>query len=48
MQANFKTRIEAFLERIQGKMRAAGLDIGSRTVKFAVLEEGKATHTRKP
>ena len=28
-------------------MRAAGLDIGSRTVKLAVLEEGKATHTRK-
>ena len=28
-------------------MRAAGLDIGSRTVKLAVLEEGKTTHTRK-
>lgn len=28
-------------------MRAAGLDIGSRTVKLAVFEEGKITHTRK-
>jgi len=28
-------------------MRAAGLDIGSRTVKLAVLEDGKAIHTRK-
>ena len=28
-------------------MRAAGFDIGSRTVKLVVLEEGKTTHTRK-
>ena len=42
-----KTRIEAFRERIAEKVRSAGIDIGSRTVKLAVIEDGELVLTRK-